>query len=99
MENPRVYEGTGEELEHYLKQAPKDHFRLILLSGGKNEDIESNQGESDSHVAINVGMLSVMNEISQRQAGRPYTDGSSSLQLLREARAGAMYGYDATDDK
>jgi hypothetical protein len=28
---PHAFEGTGEELQEYLKQHPHDRFRLILL--------------------------------------------------------------------
>lgn len=32
MGTPQIIEGTGEELERYLKQEPKRRFRLIPLS-------------------------------------------------------------------
>jgi hypothetical protein len=42
--------------------------------------------------------LAIMRAITERHKGRPHTDGSNTLRLLREARAGAMYGYDPTDE-
>lgn len=31
MTQPKIYEGTGEELQQHLKQHPHERFRLILL--------------------------------------------------------------------
>jgi hypothetical protein len=33
MAQPKMIEGTGEELQDYLKQVPRERFRLIHLSG------------------------------------------------------------------
>jgi len=42
----------------------------------------------------NTGMLAALQEIAERQKGRPHTDGSNTDKLLREARSGAMWGQD-----
>jgi hypothetical protein len=39
-------------------------------------------------------MLAVLMEIAELNKSRPVSDGSSTQRLLREARSGAMYGYD-----
>jgi hypothetical protein len=96
-----VIEGTGEELERYLRRSPKQRFRLIPLSN--EESRELNKGEThparlDPPIRPNEGMLAVMRDIAERQKSRLHTDGSDSLRLLREARAGAMYGRDPTDE-
>jgi hypothetical protein len=42
----------------------------------------------------NEGMLAALREIAERQKGRPFSDDTTSLKLLHEARAGAMYDHD-----
>ena len=40
----------------------------------------------------NQALLQVLREIERIQDGMPVTSGDNSLGILREARAGAMYG-------
>lgn len=44
-------------------------------------------------------MLSVLEEIERRNAGRPYTDGSRTIELIREARNGGMYDLPIQPDQ
>lgn len=44
----------------------------------------------------NKAGLAMLQTLMERQKDRPYTEGSSNQHLLREARAGAMYGYAPT---
>jgi hypothetical protein len=46
MAQPKIIEGTGEELQDYLKQAPKERFRLIHLSSEEAQASEGNNGRS-----------------------------------------------------
>ncbi|HZO90248.1 MAG TPA: hypothetical protein VFB38_18115 [Chthonomonadaceae bacterium] len=45
----------------------------------------------------NEKMLAALAKIAELNEGRPFTDDSTTQRLLREARAGAMYGYDPTE--
>jgi hypothetical protein len=51
----------------------------------------------EAAVSPNEGMLAALRGIAERQQGRRKTDGSDTLRLIREARAGAMYGYDPAE--
>ena len=101
MARPEAIEGTGEELGRYLRRSPKQRFRLVPLVDDENTDPD----EGGTHAARlsrptqpNEGMLAVMREIAERQKDRRYTDGSDSLRILREARAGVLNGVDSTDE-
>ena len=45
----------------------------------------------------NEEMLGFLNLIESQHKDRPYTDGSDTLRLLKEARGGAMYGCEPTE--
>jgi hypothetical protein len=45
----------------------------------------------------NEGMLRALADIEKRQAGRRSISGEETQRLLREARAGGMYGLDPTE--
>ena len=45
----------------------------------------------------NYAMREALAAIRRRQVGRPVSDGSQTLQLIREARDCAMYGYDTSE--
>ena len=69
-----VIEGTGEELQLYLKRSPKQRFRLVPLSVEEARD----SGESETHgrgsapvIGPNDGMIAVMREIAEHQKSRP----------------------------
>lgn len=47
--------------------------------------------------APNEAGLAMLRALRERQKDRPYTDNSNTQRLLKEARAGAMYGYDPTE--
>ncbi|HZO86736.1 MAG TPA: hypothetical protein VFB38_00250 [Chthonomonadaceae bacterium] len=47
MALPKMIEGTGEELQDYLKQAPQERFRLIHLPAQKASPPENSlKGQS-----------------------------------------------------
>ncbi len=50
-----------------------------------------------SQVAPNEKALTALREVAKRQEGRRHTDGSQTERILREGRAGAMYGSDPTE--
>lgn len=42
----------------------------------------------------NYRALAILEEIKKRHEGRPYTDGSQTDRIIREGRAGAMWGLE-----
>jgi len=105
MKISNIMEGTGQELLHHLEQFPHEYFRLVPLPNAqtKAQDMEAKEPvEEDavskmSNVAVspNEGMLAALREIAERQQGRRHSDGSETERLLREGRAGAMWGHEA----
>lgn len=41
--------------------------------------------------------LAALQRIAERQAKRPFTKSADTVKMLREARAGAMWGYEPTE--
>ncbi len=94
MAQPKEYVGTGEELSEVLKQMPKQPFRLTLLS---EEEASTKLSEQKPAPTPNQKALAALRQIAENQKDRPYSDGSDTQQLIREARDGAMYGYDPNE--
>ena len=46
----------------------------------------------------NEKMLAALQEIAERQKGRPYTQGNS-VEIVRYGRSGPMYGMEYVEDK
>jgi predicted exporter len=85
MAQQQIYEGTPDELAHYLAQRPKQRFRLVALA---DEDQEPTP-------APNEEVLAMLREIAIMKAGMAPMDGAETDRLLRQARAGAMYSDDS----
>jgi hypothetical protein len=64
----------------HLRPGDKVRVRVDLALGG------------DIPIQPNEGMLAALREIAERQQGRRPTDGSDTDRVLREGRAGAMWG-------
>lgn len=45
----------------------------------------------------NYAMLEALKRISERSKDMPYTSGEDTQRILREGRAGAMFGYEPTE--
>ncbi|MDX2043360.1 MAG: hypothetical protein SF097_19240 [Acidobacteriota bacterium] len=45
----------------------------------------------------NYAMLEAIRKVSERNKNRRYTSGEDTQRMLREARAGAMFGYEPRD--
>ncbi len=84
--------------EGRLLELPEQAEALGLKPGDEiTITLEQNGAEEKPVFPPNEKGLAIMREIAERQKDMPYSDGSNSLKLLREARAGAMYGYDPTE--
>ena len=81
-----------------LLERPEEASKLGLRAG-ETVTVSLNERSVNSGDGLqpNERGLAAMREIAERQAGSRCTDGSNSLALLREARAGAMYDDDPDD--
>lgn len=82
-----VLEGTWEEIAQHAEELTGKRVRLTVLE----ESCEELRAVGSQP---NEAMLQVIAQVAQLQAGMRYTSGADTQQLLREARVGAMYGYD-----
>jgi hypothetical protein len=61
------------------------------------ESVDRNGNEKEQVFPPNEKMLAILKSIEESHKGRPFTSGVDSDRLLREARAGAMFGDDSTE--
>jgi hypothetical protein len=87
MAQPRVIEGTWDELAAHAEEL-RAYPKLTLIVPPVEET---------SQVAPNEKALAALREIARRQEGRRHTDGSQTERIIREGRAGAMYGDDPSE--
>lgn len=82
----QILEGTWEEIAAHADEFAGKKLRVTVI-----EEMPAPQP--------NYAMLEVMRRVAEMQKGMRFTDGSNTQQLLRQARAGGMYGYkpDATE--
>jgi hypothetical protein len=89
----QTLQGTWKEV---LRQAealdPEQEVRLTIVTEGE----EATNG-SGALPRPNEAALAALREIAKRQEGRRETSAEDTDRLLREARAGGMYGYDPTE--
>jgi hypothetical protein len=83
---------TAEVRNGLLLALPSEAEELHLQPGDKVQIQLDITTETQPLARPNLGMLSALREIAERQQGRPYTDSSDTDRLLREARSGAMWG-------
>src|SRR5947207_11376388 len=83
-----VIEGTGAELAEQLRlpERADRRFRVVSMQEKATEAVPL------PDVAPNAKALAALSQIAENQIDRPYSDGSDTQRLIREARAGAMYG-------
>ncbi|MCW3094936.1 MAG: hypothetical protein JWL77_554 [Chthonomonadaceae bacterium] len=86
MAQAQVYEGTPEQLVKYLNRLPNTNKYKMTVTP-----------EEATTTAPNVQALSMLRDIARMKENMKETDGSETDRLLREARAGAMYGADPTE--
>lgn len=78
-----------KSLDQYLREMVEaDRKETDDLSGDSNIDIAPTP---------NYAMLEALRRISERSKDMPYTSGEDTQRILREARAGAMFGYEPTE--
>ena len=82
-----------QEIEKAITQLKGEEFGQLLRW------LEEYQSASAVPAARtpNYAMREALAAITRRQVGRQVSNGSQTLQLIREARDGAMYGYDTNE--
>lgn len=86
MAQPQVYEGTPEQLVKHLNRLPTTNKYKMTVTQ-----------EEAIAIAPNGQALAMLHDIARMKETMKETDGSETDRLLREARAGAMYGADPTE--
>jgi hypothetical protein len=79
----QIFEGTWEEVAAHAEDFAGKQVRLTVLD--------------EAPPTWLVARREKLRHIAQLRQGMPMTDGSDTQRLLREARAGAMYGYEPTE--
>ena len=89
---------TAKVKESRLLELPEEAQVLGLKPGEEvSVSVDRDSIETSAPFPPNEKGLAAMREITERQKGARPTDGSNSLKLLHETRAGAMYGYEPTE--
>ncbi|MBI1760151.1 MAG: hypothetical protein HYR56_01825 [Acidobacteria bacterium] len=76
----QIFEGTWEEVATHADEFAGKHVRLTVVEETPPSSIQAR--------------LEVLRQIDELRKEMPMTDGSDSQRMLREARAGAMWGYE-----
>jgi hypothetical protein len=88
---------TAEVKGGRLLELPAEAEALQLHPGDKvRVQLDPIAAEATSSTP-NEGMLAALREIAARQNGRRHTDGSQTDQMLRQARAGEMWGCEPVE--
>jgi hypothetical protein len=85
---------TAEANGPLLLELPVEAEQLHLEPGDKVHIRLDQATESTDLPTRNEGMIAALREIAKRQKGRRHTDASDTNRMLREGRAGAMWGCD-----
>lgn len=79
------------------RRLPLDDYLRALLAHENGATLTASEATAEAPPEPNRGMLEVMQGIAARNQGKPLTSGADTLKILREARAGAMFGYEPTE--
>ena len=78
-----------QSLDEYLRQM------IEVDNAGTREVAEAET--ADDTPTPNYAMLEALRKVAERSKDMPFTSGEDTLRMLREARAGAMFGYEPTE--
>jgi len=79
------------------RQLPLDDYLRALIASENGAPKVTTEATAEAEPEPNWGMLEVMRRIAERNQDKPLTSGADTLKILREARAGAMFGYEPTE--
>ena len=89
---------TAKVKGNRLLELPVEAQELGLKPGEEVKiSVDRNGAEEVQNVPPNAPMLAALAEIAELNKGLSHSDGSDTQRLLREARSGAMYGYDPAE--
>ena len=65
-----------------------------LLEPGQLVEVDVAESRSNGKPGPNYGMLAFLKRMEERHQGQPTHDGSKTVEMIREARSGPLYGYE-----
>ena len=77
----QIFEGTWEEVVQHSEELAGKHVRVTVI-------------EEPPTVQPNLAMQEALRKVAERNQGKPLTSGEDTQRMLREARAGRMWGYE-----
>ncbi len=77
----QIFEGTWEEVVQHSEELAGKHVRVTVI-----EELPT--------VQPNLAMQEALRKVAERNQGKPLTSGEDTQRMLREARAGKMWGYE-----
>ncbi|MGI8640656.1 MAG: hypothetical protein ACR2MG_12020 [Pyrinomonadaceae bacterium] len=82
----QILEGTWEEITKHAKSLAGRKVRVTILDDEPNAKPKPNEG-----------MLEALRKIKERQKNMRETAGESSVDIIRRARSGEMFGYESNE--
>ena len=79
------------------RQSLDEYLREMIEAGKNKVDEIFDHDATETTPTPNYAMLEILKKNSELNKDRPYTSGEDTQRILREARAGAMFGYEPTD--
>ena len=79
------------------RQLPLDDYLRALIAGENGAPKATTEATAGAWPEPNREMREVMRRVAERNKGKPLTSGADTLRILREARAGEMFGYEPTE--
>ena len=80
----QTLEGTWEEIAKHADELKGRHLRVTVF-------------DRESSPQPNEKALQVINRVAEKQKKMRFTSGERTLQILRDARNGEMFGNDTND--
>lgn len=79
------------------QQSLDQYLREMIALDARQGTVTSAYQDADAAPTPNSAMLEALRKVSERSKDMPYTSGENTQKMLREARAGAMFGYEPTE--
>jgi len=79
------------------RQSLDEYLREMIEADKDGTGEVSDAAAAETAPTPNYAMLESLRRISERSKDTPYTSGEDTQRILREGRAGAMWGYEPTE--
>lgn len=93
----QVLEGTWEEVVAHADELTGKHIKVIVVADVP-ETVEQPHVGPPNMGPPNEKALAVLAVLEERHQGRRETSGEDTQRMIREGRAGGMYGLEPVDD-